>query len=121
MSSGKSGEREGAGSPQEWVFLDTSIFLATLKHEKLRERVRETLNEFRWRSTASHAKLEYGNNVLSVASYYYRKLQDLKDLPALFYHIDHRLLPQLRSRTEITYSDFPFSGRYRRVWTHIPC
>ncbi|MBM4039266.1 MAG: hypothetical protein FJ290_12200 [Planctomycetes bacterium] len=77
------------------VFLDTSIHLASMKGGDLSRRVHATLREFRWRGTASYAKVEYGNNVLSCVCYYRRMLRQFGSLERLRYHIANVLNPKL--------------------------
>jgi len=78
------------------VFLDTSIHLANLKGRDISRRVHETLRKFRWRGTASYAKVEYGNNILSRVCYYRRMLRKLGSLERLRYHIDNVLIPKFK-------------------------
>jgi len=100
MFSANSDDREPPGD----VFLDTSIFMASLKHSKYKELIHSTIGEFRWRSTASHAKLEYGKNVLSVATYCYGRLQKCGNLEDLKFHILHRLVPERFHRKRVKWS-----------------
>ena len=78
------------------VFLDTSIHLARLRSPAFQRRIDETLEHFARKGTSSYAKVEYGNNVLSVAAYLLDKLEKLGDLEALADHINNRLVPEYR-------------------------
>lgn len=62
------------------LFLDTSIHCSKLKGSLFGERIDEVLRTFRWKSTSTYAKVEFGNVVLGSAEYFLRKLNDFGSL-----------------------------------------
>jgi len=72
------------------VFLDTSIFISSHRYG-FKKTIKGTLKGFQWCGTASYAMLEYGNNILPLAFYYYTNLKETGDLDKTADFIFHRL------------------------------
>lgn len=84
------------------IFLDTSIHIARLKSRKLKKTIGDTLNLYAWRGTCGYAKLEYGNNILSIAGFLLDKLKEKGRLERLRFYM-HNELPQLYYGKHVTW------------------
>src|SRR5207247_521559 len=62
------------------LFLDTSIHCSKLKGSLFTTRISDVLRRFRWKSTSTYAKVEFGNVVLAQAEYFLRKLDEFRSL-----------------------------------------
>src|SRR6185295_17089189 len=62
------------------LFLDTSIHCSKLKGSLFASRIADVLRRFRWKSTSTYTKIEFGNVVLAQAEYFLRKLEDFHSL-----------------------------------------
>ena len=60
------------------IFLDTSAHLCFLK-APVAPRLKWLLRQFRWRGSSTYSRLEYGNNILSVAAWCLNKLNELAE------------------------------------------
>lgn len=57
------------------VFLDTTIHCSLHKGRHFKEHIDRVLKLFRWISTSTYTKVEYGNVVLAPAEYFLREIQ----------------------------------------------
>ena len=94
MYSEKSDEPVQPKSFPAEVFLDTSIHIARLKGQAIKERVDDFLSKSQWRGTSTYAKLEYGNNILHVASYLLDKIDEFDSLEDFRYFVTNQLIPR---------------------------
>jgi hypothetical protein len=62
------------------LFLDTSIHCSKLKGSLFASRIADVFRRFRWKSTSTYTKVEFGNVVLAQAEYFLTKLEEFKSL-----------------------------------------
>lgn len=85
------------------IFLDTSIHCSKLKGSLFKERIDRVLRLFRWKTTSSYAKVEFGNVVLAQAEYYVRKLDEFGSLEKTKDFIGN-VLPHSLHRAKVLWS-----------------
>ncbi len=101
MSFEQLNESHEALSPE--VFLDTSAHLCYLKRP-VRNRIIWLVSKFRWIGSSTYSRVEYGNNILSVAAYLLDKLRAGVNVPDLIEHVNHVLPPPQFAKKTWTFS-----------------
>ena len=97
------------------VFLDTSIHCSKLKGSLFSARICDTLSRFRWKSTSTYAKVEFGNVVLAPAEYFLRKLDEFQKLEKTRDFVGN-ILPHVLHGGKVTWS-FNLLHAYHMVRT----
>src|SRR5260221_1225439 len=78
MSFEKLSEKHVPNSPE--LFLDTSIHCSKLKGSLFGARIADVFRLFKWKSTSTYTKVEFGNVVLAQAEYFLSKLDEFNSL-----------------------------------------
>ena len=88
-------------SPEEPdLFLDTSIPVSMHKGSLFVDRIKRVHGLFRWKSTSSYAKTEYGNVILANAEYVLRQLRRFNSFEKTCGWIANVLLPRFRDHAQ---------------------
>ncbi|GEM_PF-4295911 len=90
-----------ACSPE--LFLDTSIHCSKLKGSLFNDRIEKVFALFKWKSTSTYAKVEYGNVVLGQVEYFLDKLHEFKSLEKALDFIAN-VLPHKLHPAKVTWS-----------------